>query len=45
MSFDLVEVDIVYADSGSRYKPSTFINKEEFVFVFVAETYDENIHK
>jgi hypothetical protein len=44
VSFDLVEVDIVSMITGYRSKTSVFINKEELDFVFVAETYDKNIH-
>jgi hypothetical protein len=44
VSFDLVEVDIVSTITGYRSKTSVFINKDELDFVFVAETYDENIH-
>ncbi|MBA9029121.1 hypothetical protein [Peribacillus huizhouensis] len=43
VSFHLVEVDIVCVKTGYRSKTSTFINKEQFDFVFVAETYDKEI--
>ena len=43
VSFDLVEVDIVSTITGYRSKTSVFINKDELDFVFVAETYDENM--
>jgi hypothetical protein len=44
VSFDLVEVDIVSTKTCYRSKTSVFIKKEELEFMFVAETYDENIH-
>ncbi|MGN7400760.1 hypothetical protein ACTHO0_12985 [Cytobacillus praedii] len=40
---DLVEVDLVSASTGNPAKTSVFINKEQLDFVFVAETYDDNI--
>ncbi|WP_028390719.1 hypothetical protein [Bacillus cihuensis] len=43
VSFDLVEVDIVSTITGKPTKTSVFISKEELEFVFVAETYDENL--
>ena len=45
VSFDLVEVDIFSKKTGNRSMTSVFINKDELNFVFVAETYDENIHR
>jgi hypothetical protein len=45
VGFDLVEVDIVSASTGNPAKTSVFINKEQLDFVFVAETYDDNIKR
>lgn len=45
VGFDLVEVDIISTITGYPSKSSVFINKEQLDFVFVAETYDENIQK
>jgi len=42
--FNLVEVDIVSAFTGYPSKKSVFINKDDLDFVFVAETYDKDIH-
>ena len=45
VSFDLVEVDIFSKQTGNRSMTSVFINADELDFVFVAETYDKNIHR
>ncbi|RDW17665.1 hypothetical protein [Oceanobacillus chungangensis] len=45
VSFNLVEVDIVSASTSNPAKTSLFINKEQLDFVFVAETYDDNIKR
>jgi hypothetical protein len=45
VSFNLVEVDIVSTSTGKPVKTSVFIKKEQLDFVFVAETYDDNIKR
>ncbi|MGM0885104.1 MAG: hypothetical protein ACQEXQ_29185 [Bacillota bacterium] len=43
--FDLVEVDIVYSETGYCSKGTVFIHKDDLDYSFVAETYNENKHK
>lgn len=45
VTFNLAEIDIVTASTGNPVKTSVFINKEQLDFVFVAETYDDNIKR